>query len=179
MHIQEVVRDFVSKRNNVSLVKMFDRLFIKKVFQSEELMKKELNEYLILGKLGITAQIVDYGEQNGDSYIIMEYIDGQTLYDIIMEDKLAEEKLSAIANGVKNAIKLTIGCGRVISDVNYRNFIVSDDKIYIVDLEELEKLVDDNAAATDNIIEKLAAFGEKYTDRKSDNYEIFKKLLLE
>ncbi|MFO7151800.1 MAG: hypothetical protein DIU66_000985 [Bacillota bacterium] len=143
-----IVKQFRSKKNRVYLVHTRaiagqEQYCILKIFKNTEGLYKESELLEILkGKSVRVPQIL----RTGSNYLILEYVDGENLTDLIerMENKrLPPESLFPVADSLCEWLKSFYEVLReafhkniIMKDVNLRNFIVMDEKIYGIDFEE-------------------------------------------
>lgn len=128
----KTIKKFYSKRNDVTLIEREGVLIVKKQFATKRSYNKELRELIVLQGKAV-PNIVEYG----DKIIYIEYIDGELLLDKFL---LADNKeLKRIAELFANFIKsyCAIRRGKALGDVNFRNYIIKNDKIYGVDFENV------------------------------------------
>lgn len=89
------------------------------------------------------VNILDVGSQDGSNYIVMEYINGKTLKDIITENgKLSYQTAIMIAEKVANALDCAHKNNVIHRDIKPQNIMVTPDKIVKVTDFGIAKSVD-------------------------------------
>lgn len=92
-------------------------------------IQSEINDYKRLKKIGIRMpKMIDVDIEN--ERILKEYIEGDTIYNIVLNDKMKNEYLLQI----KNMCKLLYASNTNI-DYYPTNFVVQNDNIYYIDYE--------------------------------------------
>lgn len=92
-------------------------------------IQSEINDYNKLKKIGIRMpKMIDYDIQN--ERILKEYIDGDTIYDLVLHDKMEDSFLNQIQEMCKSLYAAN-------TNIDYypTNFVVQDGKIYYIDYE--------------------------------------------
>lgn len=98
-------------------------------YQFGNKLEAELSDYEKLKKIGIRIpEMIDVDKEN--EYILKEYIDGDTIYDLILEDKMSPEYLEQLREmcGLLYAANTNI-------DYFPTNFVVQNGVIYYIDFE--------------------------------------------
>lgn len=137
----EILEKLVSKRNQVYKVMLHEntnsRLAILKKYSRDNLesLNIEYENMQMLKQSDIVIPEIIYKDKDS---LIMEYIQGELVVDLVERldignwiDELAlwTAKLHGVLEGDNKLLKL---------DVNLRNFIYSNDKIYGLDFEEID-----------------------------------------
>lgn len=93
--------------------------------------------------------IYDYGEENGQKYIAMQYIQGITLGKLIQQEKrLDNARIISIAKQICRGLKYAHQCEIVHRDIKSGNIMVEPgDKVYISDFG-IAKVVDSPSITT-------------------------------
>lgn len=98
-------------------------------YQFGDKIQAEINDYRHLKNIGIeTPKMIDVDIKN--ERILKEYIEGETIYDLVLQDKMKEFYLKQI----KDMCRLLYSANTNI-DYFPTNFIVQNDKIYYIDFE--------------------------------------------
>ena len=147
------IKEFYSKRNKVTLVEIQARKYIHKVYLNEVSFLIEKNFYFNVKQneeyLIEIPKLISCEENQ--KVLLLEYIEGKTLLE-----KLEElEKINDIDAEIISAnliislydwidrfykMEFVIKKGLVLNDINFRNFIVKDNKIYGIDFEDISKV---------------------------------------
>jgi tRNA A-37 threonylcarbamoyl transferase component Bud32 len=78
--------------------------------------------------------VYDFGEFEGVSYIVMQYIEGQTLKDILADKKLGTKQILDIVRPVADALSYAHSRGVLHRDVKPSNILIdSEGNVYLVD----------------------------------------------
>lgn len=93
--------------------------------------------------------IYDYGEENGQKYIAMQYIQGATLGKLIQQEKKLEyARIISIAKQICRGLKYAHQCEIVHRDIKSGNIMVEPgDKVYISDFG-IAKVIDSPSITT-------------------------------
>lgn len=98
-------------------------------YQFGDKIQSEINDYERLKKIGITMpEMLDADVKN--ERILKEYIDGETVFDLILQDKMKDEYIEQ----VKAMCSLLYPQNTNI-DYFPTNFIVQNEKMYYIDYE--------------------------------------------
>jgi predicted Ser/Thr protein kinase len=73
------------------------------------------------------VRVHDFGEQNGQAYMIMEYVEGRDLASEIAAGKLSPARTIAILEKIAGALDAVHGTGLYHRDVKPANILVADD----------------------------------------------------
>jgi len=124
--------------SNVYLVSKDNQIFAAKVFthndpQILERFKKEI-EILKQIKHNNIIQIIDNGENNGKPYIIIEYVEGETLAEKYPDMSIIEKLETIII--VANALLYLHNKGIIHRDIKPENILI-DSKLKVVKLTDL------------------------------------------
>lgn len=98
-------------------------------YQFGNKIQSELNDYKRLKIIGINMpEMIDVDVEN--ELILKEYIDGETIYSLVLQDKMKEEYLEQI-----RAMCRLLYPQNANIDFFPTNFIVQDGKMYYIDYE--------------------------------------------
>ncbi len=98
-------------------------------YQFGDKIQAEINDYRHLKNIGIEIpKMIDVDIEN--ERILKEYIEGETIYDLVLQDKMKEIYLKQI----KDMCRLLYPANTNI-DYFPTNFIVQNDKIYYIDFK--------------------------------------------
>lgn len=146
------IKGFYSKKNKVSLVEINFQKYIYKVHLNENSFYLEKEFYRKLkqnhGYMINTPNLVSYKEN--EKTLLLEYIEGSTLLEKLEELEEINDRGSELAsanlilclyNWIESFYNLDFikKDGLVLNDVNFRNFIVKDNKIYGIDFEDISE----------------------------------------
>jgi len=100
-------------------------------FQRERDVLKEISgsEYF--------PRYIDYFEENGKYYLVMEYVEGDTLEDLISNNKLDEKQIKEIGLKILDALEVLHKKGIIYRDIKPSNTIINmngDIKVKLIDL---------------------------------------------
>lgn len=74
------------------------------------------------------AKVVDYGSQRSEHFIVMEYIGGRNIAEILKDEgKLPEERALSIARSVASALDYAGSLGIVHRDIKPQNIMLTDE----------------------------------------------------
>lgn len=124
------------------------------------------NEYKVLSELGYTdlaPKIIDFFTNRNNTYLIQEFIPGDTLTQIIKNKGTNYEKRKKIANDVVRVVQNLHDDGWVLGDISTNNFILSHDGVKIIDLESAGN--NKNKA-----VKRIGSRGFVNTEELSDHY---------
>ena len=98
-----------------------------KLSAQEDFLRRFLREAQAMAKLvhGNIVQIYDYGENEHSCYIIMEYVEGSNLLELIRGGKLEPEQALAIVSQICDALQFAHECGVIHRDIKPGNVMVS------------------------------------------------------
>lgn len=113
--------------------------------RSQEFSERFLSEAYAISRLQHQniVTIYDYGEENGQKFIAMQYIQGTTLSKLIHDEKkLDYPRIIGIAKQIGRGLKYAHQCDIVHRDIKSGNIMVEPgDKIYISDFG-IAKVID-------------------------------------
>lgn len=136
--------------------KSLDRLVAIKILPPERVGEERFSERFAveaatLAKLSHPniVTVHDFGETGGLFYIVMEYVDGVNLRDLLREGKLEPQQALAIVPPVCDALQYAHDKGIVHRDIKPENLLLDKDgRIKIADFG-IAKLIDPVAVASD------------------------------
>ena len=176
---QTVVKKYNSKRNQVECIQIKDNLYIRKTMQTSQVLDYEQAVLKQLYYAGVKVPKLLYLNPVQQE-IWMEYIEGILLLDWYETSELSYStgKQQVIQQEVNEVIGQWIRWldsfyrvtktehkQKIISDVNFRNFILKDREIYGIDFELCRE------GEIEEDIGKIAAFALMYTPQNT----VFKK----
>jgi len=142
-----MINKYTSKKNIVTAFQITEesgqsKLIILKEFSNQVLHKKEVKYLTYLYNSGSLVPEILYAS---DNIIIMEFIKGKLLIDALFEQrfnnceyiiKLLLESLRDIYNKLSKISNRQNSL--ILGDMNLRNFILSGDRVYRLDLESIK-----------------------------------------
>jgi hypothetical protein len=116
-----------------------------------DLINKENSVYDEIGESPYFPKKIEYGEYDHFNYLMIEYIEGKTLYDFIFEEQIRPlREIFTIGLGITNAINELYKRGYTHGDLSPHNIMIKDDlKAVLIDFERAEPK--DNYYYFDNI----------------------------
>jgi len=96
--------------------------------------------------------VYDFDERNGQPYIVLKFIDGQTLRDRMRGAPLSKSEVMQIISAVGDGLQYAHNCGVLHRDTKPSNVLMADDgKIYLTDFG-LARLVEGTSSLTGDMI---------------------------
>ncbi|HAJ95776.1 MAG TPA: hypothetical protein DCP02_06040 [Actinobacteria bacterium] len=141
------IQKFYSKRNEVCLVKDRDgsdgENYVLKIFKGRQKERRKKIEGNFLKDLRISSLHVPELLLTGKDYLLMEYIKGSTLLDILIrhegngssDDRPFLMAIDFIYDFYRHTLE-SAGRSYILKDINLRNFICREDKLYRIDFED-------------------------------------------
>ncbi|XP_053860036.1 serine/threonine-protein kinase PAK 3-like [Vidua macroura] len=86
----------------------------------------------MLMKPNMNSNLVNYLDSylvDGQRWLVMEYMDGGTLSDVISETYLSEDEMAAISREVSNPTCAAQGLGRIVWETGLRPGVISCAKL--------------------------------------------------
>ncbi|MCG8481936.1 MAG: hypothetical protein MJA31_01395, partial [Clostridia bacterium] len=149
-----------SKKNKVFKIHKENSCYIRKDYEDENRMVKEYKILKLMAENDVNIPTIY--KQDKDS-IYMEYIEGTLLLDYFIE--LEKKHENHYDEFIKKVVKAhqdiysalhTFEKNTILKDMNFRNYLVKEDKIYRIDFEDCEP------GKIESDIGKLAAFALTY-----------------
>lgn len=143
-------------------------------------MLRTESEFFALGKFSFVPYVYDYFETSDGAYLLREYIEGQTLYDLVEREGPLPLKraVSLIEQLCSHLSRFHAANPPIIyRDLKPSNIVLNDSgDCYLIDLGAVRTYQEDNA--TDTILIGTAAtaapeqFGARQTDARTDIYAL-------
>ncbi|MBX3393793.1 MAG: serine/threonine protein kinase [Phycisphaerae bacterium] len=138
------------------------KILPKKLSEDPEFVERFYKEGKAAAKLNHAniVQAIDVGEYSGYHYFVMEFVDGETVYDELIRNRVYSESdaLNVIIQ-IAKALDHAHEKGLIHRDVKPKNIMITKDKVAKLADMGLARLADDVAAAE---AEKGRAFGTPY-----------------
>lgn len=138
------------------------KILPKKLSEDPEFVQRFYKEGKAAAKLNHAniVQAIDVGEYSGYHYFVMEFVDGETVYDELMRNRVYTEAdaLNVIIQ-IARALEHAHEKGLIHRDVKPKNIMIAKDKTAKLADMGLARQADDAAAAE---AEKGRAFGTPY-----------------
>lgn len=160
----------ISKRNEVNIVQDDQGVkYVLKRMHDRTLLKNELELLQLLYENGVAVPcVIEVWEE----YILLEYIEGPLYLEVFQEMEQGAalqvsrcQLVSLLLDWLDEFYKITCsqyGKDIIINDVNFRNFIMKDGKLYGVDMELCEP------GRIESDLGKIAAFALMYYPEQTD-----------
>jgi len=105
-----------------------------------ELIEKEQKIYDKIQGSPYFPKKIEYGRYDHFNYLIIEYIEGKTLYDFVFEEQIRQlREIFTIGLGITNAINELYKMGYTHGDLSPHNIMIKDDlKAVLIDFERAE-----------------------------------------
>lgn len=105
-----------------------------------DLINKENSVYERIGESPYFPKKIEYGEYDHFNYLIIEYIEGKTLYDFVFEEQIRPlSEIFTIGLHITNAINELYKRGYTHGDLSPHNIMIKDDlKAVLIDFERAE-----------------------------------------
>jgi len=141
------IQKFYSKRNGVYLVEDTDdsngENYVLKIFKGREKEKRKRVEENFLKDLSISFLHVPELLSNKKDYLLMEYIKGNTLLDILIRHEESSSSddwpflmaIDFIYDYCRHTLR-SMGRSYILKDINLRNFIYKGNQLYRIDFED-------------------------------------------
>lgn len=92
-------------------------------------LEAELRDYKTLSNLGLPLPQLIYVDEK-EERILKEYIDGPTIYDLVLEDQMKDEYFKQIQN-----MCMVLYAANINIDYFPTNFVVQNETLYYIDYE--------------------------------------------
>ena len=115
----------------------------------EKGMRRFLSEARTLAKFNSEAHIVhasDYFEINGTAYIVMEYVEGETLLKYLKKkenSRLSPGEAVALFKPILEVLSRVHEAGLIHRDISPDNFIVKNGSLTLIDFGSAQKIIDE------------------------------------
>lgn len=143
----KIIKKFKSKKNDVYLMEMQNKRFIKKVFADKHLYAKERDFYLNVKPSSecMLPKLLRYNDTCNE--LIIEYIAGKSVLNLVEEYEMQLDYDHAFSVLEKlilwleqfNKLDYVAQNSLCFYDVNFRNFIVSNGNICGIDFEDVQQ----------------------------------------
>jgi serine/threonine-protein kinase len=151
--------------------------------QGEDYVQRFLNEARTTGRLrhGNIVSALDCGETDGHHYLVMEYVEGQTVHDMVKgRGALPEEEVLRIVRQVAEGLQAALDVGIVHRDIKPHNILVNADGVAkICDLglsrdtqQDIRLTTTGFFACTPAYASPEQARGDRDIDTRSDLYSL-------
>lgn len=127
---------------------------LKEEFVDKEFIEKFSKEAMAAAKLSHTniANVYDFGNDGNIYYIVMEYIDGYTLKDIIkIKAPFSNEEVLGISIQIANALSVAHNSGIIHRDIKPENILITKDGIAKVTDFGIARATTSNTVTIDNM----------------------------
>ncbi len=165
--------------NDIKLDRKVTFKVLKEEFVDEEFIKKFNKEATAAAKISHLniANVYDVGNDGNIHYIVMEYIDGYTLKDIIkIKAPFSNEEVLGIGIQIANALSVAHNSGIIHRDIKPENILITKDGVAKVTDFGIARGTGSNTITTEamgsvHYFSPEQAKGE-YTDSKTDIYSL-------
>jgi serine/threonine protein kinase len=105
-----------------------------------DLINEETSVYERIGESPYFPKKIEYGEYDHFNYLIIEYIEGRTLYDFVFEEQIRPlSKIFTIGLGITQAINELYKMGYTHGDLSPHNIMIKDEStVVLIDFERAE-----------------------------------------
>lgn len=127
---------------------------LKEEFVDKEFIEKFSKEAMAAAKLSHTniANVYDFGNDGNIYYIVMEYINGYTLKDIIkIKAPFSNEEVLGISIQIANALSVAHNSGIIHRDIKPENILITKDGIAKVTDFGIARATTSNTVTIDNM----------------------------
>lgn len=165
--------------NDIKLDRKVTFKVLKEEFIDDEFIKKFNKEAMAAAKISHLniANVYDVGNDENIHYIVMEYIDGYTLKDIIkIKAPFSNEEILGISIQIANALNVAHNAGIVHRDIKPENILITKEGNAKVTDFGIARAITSNTITTDTMgsvhyFSPEQARGS-FTDFKSDIYSL-------
>lgn len=142
-----------------------------------EFVKRFIHEARLAAKISHpnVVQIYDVGQWHGTHYIVMEYVEGRSLEEIIAEGPISEEEAVRLGLDVAEALRAAMEKGVVHRDIKPGNILISANgkaKVADLGLAVLEGDTRETTVGTPYYMSPEQAQGQNDIDVRSDIYSL-------
>jgi serine/threonine protein kinase len=147
--------------------------------QERDFIERFRREARVIAKLDNShiVPVYDFDEHNGQPYIVLKFIDGQTLRDRMLASALSELEILKIISAVGDGLQYAHNRGVLHRDIKPSNVLVaSDGKVYLTDfglariVESASTLTGDMILGTPHYISPEQALNAESLDEGTDIY---------
>lgn len=142
------------------------------------LLKKECSILKIAGSVISCPKIIEFAQMPDRSYLIREYIDGETIFDIVGKRKLTEKEAFDITKKVCASLQKlhSLEPPIIVRDIKPENIVISNDECVIIDFDAAREWNQDGSSDTMYLGTRTTAapeqFGYSQTDVRTDIYAL-------
>ena len=146
--------------------------------QFASLLKKEMSILQEAEKVTACPKLVDFAEKDDYSFLIREYVDGETIADIVGKKTLSTNEAFAIAEKVCHALQKlhSLEPPIIMRDIKPENIVIANGQCIFIDFDAAREWNEENSTDTVCIGTRTTAapeqFGYKQTDIRTDIYAI-------
>jgi serine/threonine protein kinase len=147
--------------------------------QERDFIERFRREARVIGKLDNShiVPVHDFDEHNGQPYIVLKFIDGQTLRDRMLASPLSELEILRVVSAVGDGLQYAHNRGVLHRDIKPSNVLVANDgKVYLTDfglariVENASTLTGDMILGTPHYISPEQAINSERLDERTDIY---------
>lgn len=156
-------RAIVTRNNTVS--ENVECLNDKELFDSEK--SKVINEARILAKFSKTpgiVNVIDYFEENNTAYIVMEYLEGQTLKEYVSANGvLPADKAFSLLKPIMNVLELLHKENVIHRDISPDNIMFDGEQVKLLDFGAARELLGNTSDGLSVVLKHGYAPQEQYS----------------
>ncbi|HLO27519.1 MAG TPA: FHA domain-containing serine/threonine-protein kinase [Anaerolineales bacterium] len=147
--------------------------------KERDFIERFKREARVIAKLdnGHIVPVYDFDEEDGQPYIVLKFIDGQTLRDRMKASPLSEFEILKIVSAVGDGLQYAHNRGVLHRDIKPSNVLVAGDgKIYLTDfglariVESASSLTGDMIVGTPQYMSPEQAINAEHLDEGTDIY---------
>lgn len=144
------------------------------------LLKKECSVLEMAGTVINCPKIIEFTEKAEYSYIVREYVDGNTLFDIVEKGELSEQEVFNITKKVCNTLQKlhSLKTPIIVRDIKPENIVLCGEECIFIDFDAAREWNEEGATDTVCIGTRTTAapeqFGYSQTDVRTDIYALGK-----
>lgn len=142
------------------------------------LLKKERSVLEMAGSVISCPRIIEFAEEAEYSYIIREYISGETIVDIVERGELSEKEAFDITSKVCATLQKlhSLEPPIIVRDIKPENIVIREDECVFIDFDAAREWNEDGSTDTICIGTRTTAapeqFGYRQTDVRTDIYAL-------